>query len=31
LSKVAADCPRQKAIVGARCGVVYVGNPLKGE
>jgi hypothetical protein len=30
LNKVAADCPRQKAFIGARCGVVYRGNPLRG-
>jgi hypothetical protein len=31
LRKVAADCPRMNVIVGARCGVVYVGSPLKGK
>jgi hypothetical protein len=30
LTKVAAGCPRQKAITGARCGVIYDGNPLRG-
>lgn len=30
LTKIAADCPRQEAITGARCGAVYEGNPLRG-
>jgi hypothetical protein len=30
LRKVAADCPRQSAITGARCGAVFDGNPLRG-
>lgn len=31
LTKIASDCPRLHAITGARCGIVYEGNPLKGE